>query len=101
MLASIRDCIVREIFVVYPLTPPTLQAIGRLIRNTEDYGVLVLLDKRYASKSLRQLLPSWVRQAHRQWHVRDAAELAPGFDEIGRFFRDKVAERDAGIDVLD
>eukprot|EP01052_Picozoa_sp_SAG31_P022813 SAG31_NODE_1836_length_7126_cov_8.436175_3_plen_270_part_00 len=77
------------------------QAIGRLIRNTEDYGVLVLLDRRYATKTLRQLLPGWVRKAHRQWHVRIADELAPGFEAIGQFFQEKITERDAGVEMLD
>ena len=45
------------------------QAIGRLIRNTEDFGALILLDRRYAGETLRQMLPGWVRKANRQWHA--------------------------------
>ena len=63
--------------------------------------MLVLLDRRYAGTSLRKMLPGWVRGAHRQWHVRAAAELQPGLDAITEFFRHKVAEQNAKIELLD
>ena len=69
------------------------QAIGRLIRNTQDYGVLVLLDRRYAGETLRQMLPGWVLGARRQWHARAAGELEPGLAAVAAFFAAKEAER--------
>ena len=69
------------------------QAIGRLIRNTQDYGVLVLLDRRYAGETLRQMLPGWVLKAKRQWHARTADELEPGLAAIEAFFAAKEAEK--------
>ena len=73
------------------------QAIGRLIRNTHDYGVLILLDRRYAGDTLRQMLPGWVRKARRQWHARNANELEPGFAAIAAFFAQKQVESQAKL----
>ena len=68
------------------------QAIGRLIRNTQDYGALILLDRRYAGETLRQMLPGWVRGARRQWHARSASELEAGFAAVAAFFAQKQTE---------
>ena len=72
------------------------QAIGRLIRNTSDYGALVLLDRRFATPRMRALLPSWVQQARRQWHARTAQEVAPGLAAVSAFFEHK---REVGTEV--
>jgi Rad3-related DNA helicase len=69
------------------------QAIGRLIRNTSDYGVLVLLDRRFATPRMRGLLPGWVRSAKRQWHARTVAELSPGLAAIAAFFAQKRGQK--------
>ena len=67
------------------------QAIGRLIRNPSDYGVLVLLDRRFATPTMRGLLPGWVQNARRQWHARTVAEMAPGLAAVSTFFAQKRA----------
>lgn len=38
-----------------------VQAAGRVIRTTEDEGVIELLDERFARPSVRRLLPAWWR----------------------------------------
>jgi Rad3-related DNA helicase len=39
-----------------------VQAAGRVIRSTEDEGVVQLLDERFGRADVRRLLPSW-------WHI--------------------------------
>jgi len=43
----------------YPGMQKVVQAVGRLIRDDRDYGVVVLVDSRYPSPGYRCLLPSW------------------------------------------
>lgn len=45
----------------YPGMNKVLQATGRLIRDFEDSGVILLLDERYASQSYRPLFPAHMR----------------------------------------
>jgi DNA excision repair protein ERCC-2 len=46
----------------YPGLQKVVQAAGRVIRSTEDRGVVHLLDDRYLRAEIRALLPKW-------WHV--------------------------------
>lgn len=45
----------------YPGMSKVLQAIGRLIRDDADCGVILLLDERYASSAYRPLFPAHLR----------------------------------------
>lgn len=38
------------------------QCAGRVIRNKNDYGVVIFADKRYSRAKLRSKLPSWIAQ---------------------------------------
>ncbi len=46
---------------LYPGLQKVVQAAGRVIRTTEDQGVLHLLDDRYGRGQVRGLLPGWWR----------------------------------------
>jgi Rad3-related DNA helicase len=46
---------------LYPGLQKVVQAAGRVIRTTEDEGVLHLIDDRYARKQVQALLPRWWR----------------------------------------
>ena len=46
---------------LYPGLHKVVQAAGRVIRTTEDQGVLHLLDDRYGREQVRALLPGWWR----------------------------------------
>lgn len=46
---------------LYPGLQKVVQAAGRVIRTTEDRGVIHLLDDRFARREVRALLPSWWR----------------------------------------
>lgn len=38
------------------------QCAGRVIRNKNDYGIVVFADKRFARAKLRSKLPKWIAQ---------------------------------------
>ncbi|WP_369959368.1 ATP-dependent DNA helicase [Pseudomonas benzenivorans] len=44
---------------LYPGLQKVVQAAGRVIRTTEDEGVVYLLDDRFAQPQTRRLLPDW------------------------------------------
>jgi Rad3-related DNA helicase len=46
---------------LYPGLQKVVQAAGRVIRTTEDRGLVVLIDDRFARPAVRELLPSWWR----------------------------------------
>ncbi|WP_308419645.1 ATP-dependent DNA helicase [Chitinimonas koreensis] len=50
-----------EYAYLYPGLQKVVQAAGRVIRGTEDRGVVYLLDDRYAEAKVAALLPAWWR----------------------------------------
>jgi DNA excision repair protein ERCC-2 len=44
---------------LYPGLQKVVQAAGRVIRTTEDVGVVHLIDDRFAKREIRRLLPNW------------------------------------------
>ena len=44
---------------LYPGLQKVVQAAGRVIRSTDDSGVVYLLDDRFGQKAVRSLLPGW------------------------------------------
>jgi len=44
---------------LYPGLQKVVQAAGRVIRTTQDNGVVYLLDDRFGQRSVRALLPTW------------------------------------------
>jgi DNA excision repair protein ERCC-2 len=55
-----------EYIYLYPGLQKVVQAAGRVIRTTNDNGVVFLLDDRFASEQVQGLLPQWWRIAHRR-----------------------------------
>ena len=45
-----------------PAVNRSLQALGRVLRTPEDRGVLVLGEKRFLERRVRQALPPWIQQ---------------------------------------
>ena len=48
-----------EYTYLYPGIQKVAQAAGRLIRTTDDEGILTLIDPRFATKEIGDLLPTW------------------------------------------
>ena len=44
------------------------QSLGRLIRHSKDYGMLFLLDERYAEARFQRALPQWTQMSINVWH---------------------------------
>ncbi|KAJ7075861.1 helicase C-terminal domain-containing protein [Mycena belliarum] len=60
------------------------QSIGRAIRHRGDWASLILLDKRYASASIRNKLPKWIGGG---MTVTDG--FGQAIRELGSFYRNK------------
>ncbi len=45
-----------------PAVNRSLQALGRVLRTPEDRGVLVLAEKRFLEKGVRNALPAWIKE---------------------------------------
>jgi Rad3-related DNA helicase len=59
---------------LYPGMQKVVQAAGRVIRTTEDKGVVYLIDDRFTQPQVRELLPRW-------W--REGSLTEPGFSPSG------------------
>ena len=55
---------------LYPGLQKVVQAAGRVIRTTEDQGVVYLLDDRFTRSEVRQLLPSWWQVERSRYQAR-------------------------------
>jgi len=60
------------------------QSIGRAVRHKGDWASLLLLDRRYATTSIRNKLPKWIGGG---LIVRDG--FGPTVKEMGSFFKGK------------
>ncbi|KAI5726255.1 hypothetical protein M8J77_025871 [Diaphorina citri] len=60
------------------------QSIGRAIRHANDYACMVLVDVRYESPAVRQMLPGWIRD-----HLRVAENFGSLFKSVNAFFQSK------------
>ncbi|MGY8525429.1 ATP-dependent DNA helicase [Paracidovorax citrulli] len=66
---------------LYPGLRKVVQAAGRVIRTTDDRGVLYLIDDRFARPEVRELLPGW-------WRIetaRDRTELSAQAGDDAKF----------------
>lgn len=58
--------------------------VGRAIRHRGDWAALILLDRRYASSSIRNKLPKW---------INSSTTVTEGFGQavkaLGTFYRNK------------
>lgn len=63
---------------VYPGLQKVVQAAGRVIRSTEDRGVVWLLDDRFAQPGNRALLPAWWRPELFRHQAPEVSDFRPG-----------------------
>ncbi|KAL3068066.1 hypothetical protein niasHT_038056 [Heterodera trifolii] len=59
------------------------QALGRIIRHKEDFGVVVLADSRYANLN-RQMFPCWIRNS-----IKELSNTAAFGQIVVRFFSER------------
>src|SRR6185437_15962995 len=55
---------------LYPGLQKVVQAAGRVIRTTEDYGAVYLMDERFGQQQVRRLFPKW-------WQIQSALTSGP------------------------
>lgn len=48
-------------FLIFDAMRQTAQCVGRVIRNKQDYGLMVFADKRYGRKDKISKLPQWIQ----------------------------------------
>lgn len=65
----------------YPGMNKVLQAAGRVIRTSEDRGVILLLDERFLQREYASLFP-------REWEKRTICSLPQLREEVSRFWSD-------------
>uniref|UniRef100_A0A7S1TH09 DNA 5'-3' helicase n=1 Tax=Compsopogon caeruleus TaxID=31354 RepID=A0A7S1TH09_9RHOD len=54
--------IAEDEFLIFDAMRQAAQCVGRVIRNKQDYGIMLLVDKRYQRIRLRSKLPQWITQ---------------------------------------
>eukprot|EP01130_Rhizamoeba_saxonica_P008546 TRINITY_DN345_c0_g1_i5.p1 TRINITY_DN345_c0_g1~~TRINITY_DN345_c0_g1_i5.p1 ORF type:complete len:408 (+),score=71.82 TRINITY_DN345_c0_g1_i5:1072-2295(+) len=59
------------------------QAIGRCIRNKDDYGAVILLDERYSNEKTQQNLSSWISNS-----IENFNDLDDSLGHLNDFFVD-------------
>ncbi|MHA2262478.1 MAG: helicase C-terminal domain-containing protein [Candidatus Thorarchaeota archaeon] len=74
----------RDYAYVLPAMTRATQAAGRPVRRLDDKGVVVLLDRRFATPYLRRFIPSWLKDVI-QVMPNDPGMIA---QQVERFFSD-------------
>ncbi len=82
-----------EYAVEIPTIRKTRQALGRVIRSPEDFGIRVLLDKRYTEKSVREMGKYSVRETFPSEERDEMLDITPEKLKFAmlNFFNDKDA----------
>ena len=70
----------------YPGMNKVLQAAGRVIRTTDDVGVILLLDDRFLNSDYRGLFP-------REWEDRKTINISQVEDTVSEFWNRKKPEK--------
>lgn len=73
-------------FLTFDALRHAAQCLGRVLRGKEDYGLLVLADKRYGRYDKRGKLPRWIQEAISDAQVDLTVEMAGQLAR--RFFRE-------------
>ena len=59
------------------------QSLGRVIRNKDDYGVMICIDERFNNYSIKSMFSDWI---YKNKEIRDLIDNDSYFDEINKFF---------------
>ncbi|CAD8076131.1 unnamed protein product [Paramecium primaurelia] len=52
--------ITKNDFIEFDAMRQTCQCLGRVLRGKQDYGIMIMADKRFAQKSKLQKMPRWI-----------------------------------------
>ena len=67
---AMKDRLGYDYTYLFPGIQKVVQAAGRVIRTSDDQGVVVLMDDRFARADVQRLLPAW-------WSSPDQAAVRP------------------------
>ena len=59
------------------------QSLGRVIRNKNDYGVMICIDERFNYHSIKSLFSNWI---YKNIQIRSLIDNDKYFDEINKFY---------------
>jgi DNA excision repair protein ERCC-2 len=73
-------------FLTFDALRHAAQCLGRVLRGKQDYGLMVLADKRYARADKRSKLPKWIGQAILEAHCNLSVDMSVQLAK--RFYRE-------------
>jgi DNA excision repair protein ERCC-2 len=73
-------------FLAFDALRHAAQCLGRVLRGKDDYGLMVLADRRYARQDKRAKLPRWLQQGIQESHVNLSVDMAVQLAK--RFYRE-------------
>ena len=63
-------------FLIFDAMRQCAQCLGRVIRKKNDYGLMILADKRYVHSDKREKLPKWIRNYIESHNINITTEQA-------------------------
>ena len=63
-------------FLTFDAMRHAAQCLGRVLRGKDDYGVMVLADKRFGRADKRQKLPKWINQQMSEANANISTDMA-------------------------
>lgn len=79
-------------FLTFDALRHAAQCLGRVLRGKNDYGLMVLADKRFARHDKRSKLPKWITQAILEGNVNLSSDMA--MQLATRFYREMAQPYD-------
>lgn len=73
-------------FLIFDAMRQTAQCMGRVIRNKQDYGLMVFADKRYGRKDKISKLPQWIQDKIEKKNTGISTDM--GVQLAKSFFKD-------------
>ena len=60
------------------------QSLGRVIRNKNDYGVMICIDERFKDPSIKRMFSNWI---NKNMQIRFLIDNDKYFEEINKFYK--------------
>ena len=65
------------------------QAIGRAVRHKDDWAAILLVDRRYEQKRIKDKLPKWIKESMQEVSPAGERNFAYTMNDLGGFYREK------------
>lgn len=77
-------------FLTFDAMRHAAQCLGRVLRTKDDYGLMILADRRYDSKEKKNKLPKWIIKQIEDGHYNLSVDMAVVIAK--RFFKEMAQE---------